>query len=80
MLRYIKAKLVSHKSEIRLAIVFKKYTKNKQLKTELRVNQMVARSSKDAYSVAINREESVLFDETDGDHEEEKITYAARPK
>ena len=81
MLEYIKAKLVSHKSEIRLALVFKKYTKNKQLKTELRVNQMMTNSaSRDAYQLAINREESVLFDETDQDAEEDKITYAARPK
>jgi hypothetical protein len=81
LLRYIKAKLVSHKSEIRLALVFKKFTKNKQLKTEMRVNKMKTNSaSRDAYQLAINREESVLFDETDQDTEEEKITYAARPK
>ena len=66
MLEYIKAKLVSRKSEIRLALVFKKYTKNKALKTELRVNQMTTNSaSRDAYQLAVNREESVLFDETD---------------
>ena len=66
LLRYIKAKLVSHKSEIRLALVFKKFTKNKQLKTEMRVNKMKSNSaSRDAYQLAINREESVLFDETD---------------
>ena len=81
LLGYIKAKLVSHKSEIRLALIFKKYSKNKQLKTELRVNQMKSNSaSRDAYQLAVNREESVLFDQTDQDTEEEKITYAARPR
>lgn len=37
-------------------------------------------ASRDAYQLAINREESVLFDETDQDAEEEKVTYAARPR
>mmetsp|Transcript_15273 Transcript_15273/g.25830 ORF Transcript_15273/g.25830 Transcript_15273/m.25830 type:complete len:309 (-) Transcript_15273:154-1080(-) len=33
-----------------------------------------------AYKVAVVREESVLFDENDNDKEEEKISYASRPK
>jgi hypothetical protein len=37
-------------------------------------------ASRDAYQLAVNREESVLFDETDQDTEDEKVTYAARPK
>jgi len=37
-------------------------------------------SSKNAYQLAVNREESVLFDDTDKDQEDEKITHVARPK
>ena len=37
-------------------------------------------SSKNAYQLAVNREESVLFDDTDRDQEDEKITHVARPK
>ena len=79
LLRYIKARLVSHKSELKLALVFKKYTKSKQIKTEMRVNMMMENDPRNAYLTAINREESVLFDETDQENEEEKISYANRP-
>ena len=66
LLRYIKAKLISHKSEIRLALVFKKYTKTKNIKTNMRIQEMKENtSSRNAYQLAINREESVLFDNTD---------------
>lgn len=81
LLRYIKSKLISHKSEIRLALVFKKYTKTKKIRTGMRIQSMKDNaSSKNAYQLAVNREESVLFDDTDKDQEDEKITHVARPK
>jgi hypothetical protein len=81
LLRYIKSKLISHKSEIRLALVFKKYTKTKKIRTGMRIQSMKdSASSKNAYQLAVNREESVLFDDTDRDQEDEKITHVARPK
>jgi hypothetical protein len=57
--------LISKKSEIRLALVFKKYTKVKHIKTEMRINLMKTEKGNEAYKTAIKREESVLFDETD---------------
>ena len=36
-------------------------------------------SSKNAYQLAVNREESVLFDDTDKDQEDEKISVVQRP-
>jgi len=41
LLRYIKAKMISHKSEIKLCLMFKRYTKQKQIKTEMRINAML---------------------------------------
>ena len=41
---------------------------------------MMEADNKNAYSMAINKQESVLFDETDQDKEEDKITYANRPQ
>jgi len=41
LIRYIKSKLISHSSEIKLAIVFKRYSKVKQIKTEMRVSAMI---------------------------------------
>ena len=45
----------------------------------MRVNMMMENDRKKAYKTAIDREESVLFDETDQENEEEKVTYANRP-
>lgn len=45
----------------------------------MRVNTMIENDSKKAYSAAINRQESVLFDEHDMDGDEDKVTYANRP-
>lgn len=36
-------------------------------------------SSRNAYQLAVNREESVLFDDTEKDQEDEKITVVQRP-
>lgn len=38
LLSYIKDRLVSNKSEIRMALVFKPFTRTKAIKTEMRVN------------------------------------------
>lgn len=37
-------------------------------------------SSRDAYQLAVNREESVLFDDTDKEQEDEKISVVQRPE
>ena len=71
LLDYIKSRLMSDGSEVRMGLVFKPFTKKKQNKTEMRINMMTKESgSQDAYQVAIKKEESVLFDETDKDHED----------
>ena len=67
MLAYVKARITSGKSEIRLALVFKKFSRSKQIGTHLRVNLMKGTGQKTAYQQAVRREESVLFDETDTD-------------
>lgn len=80
LLDYVKQKQISRKSEIRLALVFKKYTKMKKLRTNMRIESMVDNNnSKTAYQLAVNREESVLFDETDKDQEDVKIQAVQRP-
>lgn len=76
LLRYVKAKLISNKSELRLALVFKRYTKRKQIKTQMRVNMMLENDAGLAYKMAINKQESVLFDDTDQDNEEERVSFA----
>ena len=76
LLQYLKAKIISHKSEIRLALVFKRYDPKKQEVTEQRVGHMTKSKEISAYKVAVARQESVLFDEKDNDKEEERITYA----
>lgn len=76
LLSYVKAKLISNKSELRLALVFKRYTKKKQIKTQLRVNMMLENDAKLAYKIAVEKQESVLFDDTDQDNEEERVTFA----
>lgn len=55
LIRYVKERITSGRSEIRLAMVFKKYTKNKHLKTEIRINMMKEGDSKGAYKMAVNR-------------------------
>ena len=78
LINYVRSKLMSGKSEIRLAIVFKRYVKSKEIKTKLRVGKMIAQDKNNAFKSAIEKQESVLFDETDSQQEEEKITYANR--
>lgn len=78
LLNYLKAKIISHKSEIRLALVFKRHDVLKQEKTEQRLGHMTKKKEISPYQVAIAREESVLFDETESDKDEERITYMAR--
>lgn len=71
LLRYVRAKLISGKSEIRLALVFKRYTMKKQIQNEMRIHQMVKDSTHQSpYQVAIDKQESVLFDEFDNDKDE----------
>ena len=77
LLQYVKEKLLSENSEVRVALVLKPFSVQKQIKTEMRVNMMTeSTTAQEAYTKAINREESVLFDETETELEES----IARPK
>jgi|TARA_B110001450_G_C17479069_1_gene423438 hypothetical protein len=79
LLDYVKQKQISRKSEIRLCLVFKKYTKMKKHRTNMRIESMMDNSSsRNAYQLAVNREESVLFDDTDKDQEDEKISVVKK--
>ena len=40
LISYVRERMISKKSEIRLALIFKRYTKSKKIKTEMRVNMM----------------------------------------
>lgn len=75
LIRYVKQRMISQKSEVRLALVFKKYTKAKQMQTEMRIRMMKEKDSRSAYRLAINRQESVLFDDTDKDAEEARVSF-----
>lgn len=61
-------------------MAFKRFDKTKHIKTRLRVGKLLEEESRKAYKGAIQREESVLFDETDSQFEEEKITYVNSQK
>jgi hypothetical protein len=76
LLAYLKAKIISGKSEIRLALVFKRYDSEKQERTEQRVGHLAKNTEISAYKIAVAREESVLFDEKDDEKEEDRVTYA----
>lgn len=41
VINYVRQKLISGKSEIRMAIVFKRYVKTKEIKKKLRVGKMI---------------------------------------
>lgn len=47
--------MISRKSEVRIALVFKKYTKAKQVQTEMRIRMMKEKDAGSAYQLAINR-------------------------
>lgn len=75
LLAYIKQKLISGRSEVRLCLVFKRYTVKKQLQNELRIKEMMKNNKESGittYQRAVYDEESVLFDEHDNDQEEQK--------
>lgn len=78
LIRYVKERMISRKSEVRIALVFKKYTKAKQIQTEMRIKMMKEKESTSAYQLAINRQESVLFDDTDKDAEDDRVNYAKK--
>ena len=40
LIRYVKQRLITGKSEIRIALVFKKQSKAKQVQTEMRIKMM----------------------------------------
>jgi hypothetical protein len=64
-INYIKQKLISGKSEVRLVLAFRKYDQAKHIKTRLRIGKMLDEEKRHAFQGAIQRQESVLFDETD---------------
>lgn len=74
LLDYVKDRLLAEKSEVRIALVLKPFSATKQIQTQMRVNLMTESSQKvTAYQRAINKEESVLFADTDKDLEEQAI-------
>ena len=80
LLSYIKEKLLADRSEVRLALVLRPFSIKKAIKTEMRVNMMTESSnSADAYQKAINKEESVLFDETETELEEKSVKSFDKP-
>jgi len=44
----------------------------------MRIKMMKEKESTSAYQLAINRQESVLFDDTDKDAEEDRVNYAKK--
>lgn len=79
LLRYIKSKLISGRSEIRLCLVFKRYTVKKQIQNEMRIKQMMKDNQGtrlDPFQAAVVKEESVLFDENDNDQDEQRVSVA----
>ena len=80
LINYIKHKLISGKSEVRLVLAFKRFDRSKNIKTRLRVGKLIKEESRKAYKGAIMRDESVLFDETDSQFEEEKVSYVNKEK
>lgn len=71
------------KSHMRLLLVFKRYSRSKAIGTNLRIDlmQKQARSSldkMDAYDTAVKRQESILFDETDSEKIESKISFVRK--
>ena len=54
LINYVRERMISKKSEIRLALIFKRYTKTKKIKTEMRVNMMKETDQKNAYKQAVN--------------------------
>ena len=49
LIRYVKHRLISGRSEIRLALVFKKHSKTKQVQTEMRIKMMKEKDKESAY-------------------------------
>lgn len=45
------------------------------MQTEMRVRMMKEKDAGAAYQLAINRQESVLFDDTDKDAEEDRVNF-----
>lgn len=78
LIRYVQQRMISRKSEVRIALVFKKYTKAKQMQTEMRIRMMKEKDAGSAYQLAINRQESVLFDDTDKDAEEDRVSFSKK--
>jgi hypothetical protein len=76
LLNYVQGRITAHKSEIRLCLVFKRYSKSKSIGSYLRIKNMKDINPGNAYEKAVDNEESVLFDETDNDSTESKVTYA----
>lgn len=85
LLRYIRAKIISKKSEIKLCLVLKKYTKMKAILTENRINEKKEEKDKfvkqskvkqSTYKMSIDKQESVLFDDAD---REERVTFVDSP-
>lgn len=79
LLRYIKLRLLTGKSEIKLCMVFKRFARKKQIQNQMRVQAMVQNTKDSAFNVATKKVESILFDEYDTDKEEGRVSIAGKP-
>lgn len=80
LINYIKSKLISGKSEVRLVLAFRRFDRKKQIKQKLRVGKLISEESRKAYQGAISRDESVIFDETDSQIEQDRVSYVNKEK
>mmetsp|Transcript_4035 Transcript_4035/g.6815 ORF Transcript_4035/g.6815 Transcript_4035/m.6815 type:complete len:761 (+) Transcript_4035:2773-5055(+) len=73
LVAYLRHKVSAEKSEIKIVLKFKAFDHRKQLLTSLRLNNMKPEKGKTKYRDAISRNESVLFDESDSQLNEERL-------
>lgn len=65
---YVKFRVQTGKSEIRLLLLFKRFSMSKSIGTQMRTKRMHSQAGEDvgaAYRNAVQNQESILWDETD---------------
>lgn len=83
LIDYVKFRVQTGKSEIRLLLLFKRFSMSKSIGTRMRTERMHQQAGKDggaAYRNAVQNQESILWDETDKDDEELRVSYVGRPR
>lgn len=76
LVRYLRQKTIEKKSLIRIVIKFTKYDKNKAIATKLRFKTMDAIENASLYRSAVLRGESILFDVTDTEESESRVSFS----